>query len=379
MTNTTQDNPDTSQDSVSTSTQTGQTAQVSGGGQPDSRTNRGYCPACGRGDCSPTADQWHAERQRALRAEAALARGHCLLDGVKAEFDGDSEADEEVRLVVARIRAAIDTRTASEPTGQITTDQPAHRILVDRLDDERTKALRNATLSRNEDVRRINEGMAAGFQIAAMLTLSTFESPEAATEHMRQQLTTAPAAGSNSEAPRRGVINPPDSDEEKTGSDYSIAAGPAAAWWAERLRESHPYVGDHGLEVVFHDKLIRRNRASADQLARFEAELARLITAAKYRPPVRVKADWHAEGLLAQAGQHAGIDDALFPRKTHMMIWPDHILIKPGRTAAWSLRWAAPDWQHPPCAATEMIGDDGEGPPCSSPRWHEGRHEWETA
>jgi hypothetical protein len=30
----------------------------------------GYCPDFGRGDCSPTADQWLEQRQRADRAEA---------------------------------------------------------------------------------------------------------------------------------------------------------------------------------------------------------------------------------------------------------------------------------------------------------------------
>lgn len=34
----------------------------------------GYCPHCGRGDCSPTADQWAEQKQRADKAEAAIAR-----------------------------------------------------------------------------------------------------------------------------------------------------------------------------------------------------------------------------------------------------------------------------------------------------------------
>lgn len=39
---------------------------------------RGYCPACGRGDCSPTADQWYKQQQRANKAEAErdTARQH---------------------------------------------------------------------------------------------------------------------------------------------------------------------------------------------------------------------------------------------------------------------------------------------------------------
>ena len=34
---------------------------------------RGYCPACGRGDASPTAQQWEQQRQRADQAEARVA------------------------------------------------------------------------------------------------------------------------------------------------------------------------------------------------------------------------------------------------------------------------------------------------------------------
>ncbi|KUJ65415.1 hypothetical protein [Streptosporangium amethystogenes] len=38
----------------------------------------GYCGHCGRGDCSPTADQWLEQRQRAEQAEAAIARVRAL-------------------------------------------------------------------------------------------------------------------------------------------------------------------------------------------------------------------------------------------------------------------------------------------------------------
>ncbi|MFJ8583660.1 hypothetical protein ACIRD2_03230 [Streptomyces sp. NPDC093595] len=39
---------------------------------------RGYCGECGRGDCSPTADQYYEQYQRARRAEAAVARVRAL-------------------------------------------------------------------------------------------------------------------------------------------------------------------------------------------------------------------------------------------------------------------------------------------------------------
>ncbi|MGW0550531.1 hypothetical protein [Streptomyces altiplanensis] len=34
----------------------------------------GYCPHCGRGDCSPSADQWREQQQRAEEAQAAIER-----------------------------------------------------------------------------------------------------------------------------------------------------------------------------------------------------------------------------------------------------------------------------------------------------------------
>lgn len=40
----------------------------------------GYCPNCGRGDCAPTADEYEQQRQRAERAETAIARARTLLD-----------------------------------------------------------------------------------------------------------------------------------------------------------------------------------------------------------------------------------------------------------------------------------------------------------
>jgi hypothetical protein len=41
---------------------------------------RGYCPHCGRGDCTPTVDQWMRQSDRADQAEAAIARVRRLCD-----------------------------------------------------------------------------------------------------------------------------------------------------------------------------------------------------------------------------------------------------------------------------------------------------------
>lgn len=70
-----------------------------------------YCPACGRGDCSPSADQWYEQKQRADRAEAAIerARAECdRLDSARDRLDADCESfGDGYADAAARIRAAL--------------------------------------------------------------------------------------------------------------------------------------------------------------------------------------------------------------------------------------------------------------------------------
>jgi len=77
----------------------------------------GYCGHCGRGDCSPTADQWYEQRQRADRHEALLRQYLSLTDithkypiqgghdclGVNLTCAGCALAD-EIRAALARRR-----------------------------------------------------------------------------------------------------------------------------------------------------------------------------------------------------------------------------------------------------------------------------------
>lgn len=46
----------------------------------------GYCPECGRGDCSPTASQWYQQVQRADRADAAIERVRALHHPVPSPY-----------------------------------------------------------------------------------------------------------------------------------------------------------------------------------------------------------------------------------------------------------------------------------------------------
>ena len=48
----------------------------------------GYCPACGRGDVAPTADQYEQQRLRAEQAEAGRIAADNMLRAVCAVFGG---------------------------------------------------------------------------------------------------------------------------------------------------------------------------------------------------------------------------------------------------------------------------------------------------
>jgi hypothetical protein len=47
----------------------------------------GYCPACGRGDAAPTADDWEQQRQRAETAETRLRLAHEARRGKEHQLD----------------------------------------------------------------------------------------------------------------------------------------------------------------------------------------------------------------------------------------------------------------------------------------------------
>ncbi|MBZ6207483.1 hypothetical protein KVH31_13345 [Streptomyces olivaceus] len=74
----------------------------------------GYCPACGRGDCAPTPDEYEQQRQRADRAEAALARVHHLADLIHAGAPwtaNHTELATRIRAAAGPAPAATDTAT----------------------------------------------------------------------------------------------------------------------------------------------------------------------------------------------------------------------------------------------------------------------------
>lgn len=122
------------------------------------------------------------------------------------------------------------------------TDRPLHRILLARLEEERTKSLRNAPLCTVPEARLVNEGMAAAHRIDAAHVLDVFEGPEAAAAYMRGE---AGAHGSNL-AP--GFANPPGSTAEQLPADVLALIDPppylsTACGTAQALEEAvaeHP-------------------------------------------------------------------------------------------------------------------------------------------
>ncbi|MBZ6102754.1 hypothetical protein [Streptomyces olivaceus] len=59
--------------------------RTAAGPAPAAAEAPGYCPACGRGDCAPTPDEYEQQRQRADRAETAIARVRGLRERARTE------------------------------------------------------------------------------------------------------------------------------------------------------------------------------------------------------------------------------------------------------------------------------------------------------
>ncbi|MGY0062791.1 hypothetical protein ACWY4P_40700 [Streptomyces sp. LZ34] len=134
---------------------------------------------------------------------------------------------------------------ADEPAGQgASADaaaQPPYRALLARLEQEQAKAERNAPLCRIEEVRWVNEGMAAAHRIDAAHVLAVFEGPEAAAAYMR-------GGGEPGPSLAPGFVNPPGSTAEQLPADVLELVDPApylstACGTAQALEEAaaeHP-------------------------------------------------------------------------------------------------------------------------------------------
>ncbi|MFD3336121.1 hypothetical protein ACFWV1_26260 [Streptomyces sp. NPDC058700] len=85
-------------------------------------TSSGYCGHCGRGDCSPTADQWYEQRVRAEKAEATLTAVRDELTAIDRDRDrldvGCEAFGDGYRDAAARIRIVLDQHDQTAQTAQ---------------------------------------------------------------------------------------------------------------------------------------------------------------------------------------------------------------------------------------------------------------------
>ena len=77
---------------------------------------RGYCPECGRGDASPTAQQWEEQKQRADQAEELLRIAHDTSNTSEAERARAAQRAEQAEAALERTRRfASYARDRTEP------------------------------------------------------------------------------------------------------------------------------------------------------------------------------------------------------------------------------------------------------------------------
>ncbi|MFC8423975.1 hypothetical protein ACFUN7_24370 [Streptomyces sp. NPDC057236] len=97
--------------------------------QPPAPGITGYCPACGRGDVAPTAEEYEQQRQRAETAEAERKTlGQTALGYQQRAWDAEA-AITRVRAVVSQLHAdAAAARADGYETSAFAIDGSARRI-----------------------------------------------------------------------------------------------------------------------------------------------------------------------------------------------------------------------------------------------------------
>lgn len=84
---------------------------------------RDYCPACGRGDAAPTVTDWEQQKERATRAETALARIAAAITQLRSVHDhGDGQPQTNRERGILH---ALDHITAALEQPRTTVDNPA--------------------------------------------------------------------------------------------------------------------------------------------------------------------------------------------------------------------------------------------------------------
>lgn len=173
----------------------------------------------------------------------------------------------------------------------------------------------------------------------------------------------------------------------------STAAEAAATWWAQQIgAPTFDAIGNTGspkerqqmgMAGMLAGLLADQHPVTAGQAQRFVGLLAERISKALPRGYVSLAVDYGPCLELAEPANAAGIDASRFPWKTHMAVYPDHVVASLGYGASSELVWHAPDWTRPACAMQRYVDTpDGDYQAldelCGRPRYHPGGHgDWQ--
>ncbi|MEU3283364.1 hypothetical protein, partial [Streptomyces antibioticus] len=80
---------------------------------------RGYCPACGRGDASPTVEDWEQQKQRADEAESRLAHLQQSSEAAGRLLTRTNDERNQLRAALARVAALAEQYPAGIDTALI--------------------------------------------------------------------------------------------------------------------------------------------------------------------------------------------------------------------------------------------------------------------
>lgn len=69
--------------------------------------SRGYCPACGRGDATPTVADWEQQKQRADQAEARLSHLQTTSEAAGILLARTTDERDQLRATIERVRVAL--------------------------------------------------------------------------------------------------------------------------------------------------------------------------------------------------------------------------------------------------------------------------------
>ena len=131
---------------------------------------RGYCPECGRGDASPTAQQWEEQKQRADQAEDLLRIAHDTSNKSEAERARAVQRAEQAEAKVADYENRITWHT---------TCGSCARVLDSSIRETERAARAEAAIGRVQDAVALHrKGLLRLPELYAVIEAALDEQPE---------------------------------------------------------------------------------------------------------------------------------------------------------------------------------------------------------